>query len=374
MASGIMNWDNLLDYVVQPSDMGLFQRYMLDYTKQFVNAARTPGILSGGQISIVSGMQIQVSAGVVLMPNGQLASFPQLNATLANGDSANPRIDRVEIVLTPTNNTQVVDVNSTSKYLDTLYVASINILSGTPGAAPVAPTATAVNISLGLITVAAAQAALILGNISQAVDTAFITSSIQLGNKNSFLRYNQTLSLLQFSNDGVRYQALGSGGGGGGGGANWQPVDGLAPISQVEYGDRAFLFSQGQGQALSLILKVPTSYLPGSAIKLKLNHYSPSTSGFYKFQTTATLIRKDLDAVSSTANQFNSTNGDLANSTANLNREVTYDLSGPTGLIGSAAPNAGDTILVQISRITPAGTDDAADVRMLPSSTESLFS
>ena len=374
MASGIMNWSNLLDYVVQPSDLALFQTYMLEYSKQYLNGARTPGILFGGQISIVSAMQIQISAGVVQMPNGQLATFPQLTANLASGNAANPRIDRIEIAVTITNNTSVVDVNSTAKFLDTLYVASIVILQGTAAVAPVAPTQTSVNISIGLISVAASQAALLSGNISQAVDTAFITSAITLGDKNSFIRFNRTLSLLQFSNDGVRYQALGSGGGGGGGGANWQPVDGIAPISQIEFGERVFIFSQGQNQAMSLLLKVPTAYLPGSPIKIKLNHYSPSTSGYFKYQATASLVRKDLDAVGSSANQYISTNGDLANSVSNLNREVIYDLSGLTGLIGSASPNPGDTILVQIQRITPAGVDDTDDVRMLPSSTEVLFS
>jgi hypothetical protein len=369
-----MNWDNLLDYVVQPSDMGLFQRYAIDYAKQHLNAARTPGILSGGTISIVSGMQLQVSAGVVQMPSGQLASFPQLNVTLPTGDSSNPRVDRVELSVTATNNTSVVDVNSTAKFLDIVFQPSLVVLPGTPNASPVAPLATSVNISLGLISVSAAQSALILGNINQAVDTAFITSAIQLGDKNAFIRYNRTSSLLQFSNDGVRWQSFGSGGGGGGGGANWQPVDGLSPVIQVEYGDRAFLFSQGEAQAVSLFLKVPSSYLPGSPLKLKLNHYSPSTTGYFKFQATSTLIRKDLDAVYSTTNQFLSTNGDVANSVANLNREVTYNLSGTTGLIGSVSPNPGDTILVQIQRVTPAGTDDLADVRMIPSSTETLFS
>lgn len=374
MYSGLMNWQNLLDYVVQPSDMSLNQAYSNDYAKQHLNAERTKGILFGGQISIVSGMQIQVSAGVMLMPSGQLVTFPQLTANLANGDAANPRIDRIELAAIATNNTMVVDVNSTAKVLDIVYVPSIVVLQGTAAAAPVAQSATLVNISIGLISVTAAQSALILGNISQAVDTAFITSQITLGDKNSFLRYNRTLGLLQFSNDGVRYQALGSGGGGGGGGANWQPVDGIAPVTQLEFSEKVFQFAQGQNQAISLLVKVPSSYLPGSPVKLKLNHYSPSSTGYFKFQATANLIRKDLDALGSTANQYVSTNGDMANSVANLSREVVYDLSGLTGLIGSASANPGDLILIQIQRITPVGVDDTADVRMIPSSTETLFS
>jgi hypothetical protein len=238
----------------------------------------------------------------------------------------------------------------------------------------VAPSPTGANVSIGIVTVPTGSTSVLTGNVSQAIDTAFITSAIQLGNKSAFIRYNQSKSILQFSNDGVRYQGFGSGGGGGGAGANWQDVDGLAVTSQIEFGDKSLLFSQGDNQAVSLFVKVPSGYLSGSPLSMKLNHYSPSASGFFKFQATTTLIRKDVDALGSTANQFVSTNGDVTNMVANQNREVLYDLSSVSGVIGSTTPNPGDLILIQIQRITPTGTpDDTADVRMIPSSTEVSF-
>jgi len=239
----------------------------------------------------------------------------------------------------------------------------------------VIPVQTPSNISIGYINLSAGQAALINGNVNQIVDAGYQVSALMLGDKNSFIRFNQTLGVLQFSNDGVRYQGFGSGGGGGGGGSDWQDVDGAAPIRQIELGDKTLSFSMGQFQAASLFLKVPTSYLPGSPIKMKLNHFSPSASGYFRFQATATLIRKDQDAFGSTTNQYLSTNGDMANAVANQNREVLYDLSSPAGAINGVSPNAGDLILIQVQRITPTGSpEDASDVRMIPGSTEISFS
>ena len=372
---GKMNFLNLLDYTIQPSDMDLFQQYMVDNAKQVLLGSRTPGFIFGGQLTVVAGMQLKLSAGLALFPDGQLVQFPDLTTTLGAADPTNPRYDRIELQYAPLNNTQVVDVNSQTKTLDILFNTTINVIVGTPVVSPTVPVKTSANISAGFVLVPAAAGSIVSGNINQIVDNGFETSAIQLGNKNSFIRFNQTLTQLQFSNGGGLWAAFGSGGGGGGGGANWQAVDGLSPEEEFEFNERAFAFAKGEGQTLALWAKVPTGYLAGTQVKMKLAHYSPSTSGNWQFSVVATLIRKNQDAVSSTANQYTSTNSFTTQSVANQYKEVVYDVTNASGLINGLALTAGDLILIKIQRITPvSGTEDTADVRMIPSSTEVLFS
>lgn len=371
---GRMNWANLLAYEILPADMELFQTYMLDYLSQFIGGTRSPGVISGGQIAVTSGLQFTVSAGVALLPSGQLVSFPMLSGTLAAADASNPRIDRIEIASLLTNNTGVVDINSQSKILDLVYVPSVNIVTGTPSATPVVPTKTSANVSIGYIRISAGQAALIIGNVTQAVDDGFQTSALLLGNKNSFIRFNQNTNLLQFSNDGVRYSALGSGGGGGGS-AVWEPVDGLAPLVMNEYNERSYSFDQGAGQSISLALRVPSSYLQGSPISMKLSHYSGSASGTWRLTAVATLVRTGVDALGSTVNSYASTNGDMANASANQLRSVTYDLTTTTGAINGVGASPGDLIIITLTRTSPSGgTEDTGSVHMIPSTTETAFS
>jgi hypothetical protein len=371
---GKMNWSSLLGYTVQPSDMNLFQTYIDSLSKSLMAGVRTQGILFGGRITTVSGMQLQVSAGAVLMPDGQLITFPQTNFVIPTANPSNPRIDRIELAYTPTNNTGVSDITGNALVLDILYVPSVNINQGTAAATPAAPFKTSANISLGYVSISASQSSILLGNISQDEDVNFESSAIHLGNKSAFIRFSQVNGLLQYSNDGVRYSSFASGGGGGGGGANWTGVDGVAPDVLFEYGEKSLSFAQGQLQAASLWIKIPSGYLSGSPIKMKVSHYSPSATNNFKFIATATLVRKNLDAVTSTANQRPSTNLETVNTLANQYIEQVYDLSSAAGIIGSLAVSPGDLILVQLQRVATVGTEDSGDVRMIPSSTEVLFS
>lgn len=373
MIYGKINWQNLPAYTVQPSDMELFQTYMVNRSQYQVGQTRSVGLISGGVITPTSGLGLSISAGLALMPDGSVIAFPALTATLAAADPTNPRIDRIELSYTPTNNTQVVDTNSITKTLDILYTPSLNIETGTALSTPSPQSPTSSNISLGLVSVTAGQNTLLLGNISQIVDSGLVLSAIQVGPTGS-IRYNRSSSLMQYTNDGIRYQSLGSGGGGGGGGANWQGVVGLAPLENYEIDDRAFQFQSGAGQAMALVQKIGSSYLPGSPIRMKLTHYTPDASGDFLFQATTTLIRKNQDSVFSTALQWVSTNTDQVLSVANQSLEQVYDLSTPAGLIGGVTASPGDSIKIIISRVTPAGIDAPNDVRMIPSSTEILFS
>ena len=74
---GRMNWSNLTNYTVQAADMELFQTYMLQYGKSIAGGSRTKGLIFGGVISVVNNLTIQISAGVALMPDGQILHSEQ---------------------------------------------------------------------------------------------------------------------------------------------------------------------------------------------------------------------------------------------------------------------------------------------------------
>ena len=154
----------------------------------------------------------------------------------------------------------------------------------------------------------------------------------------------------------------------------WQFVSAVAPIETFEFDDRALLFSQGSLQQIVMYLRVRSSYLTGSQINLNVSIYSPGTSNFVKFQTVAYLIRKATDAVTSVANSRTSTLGDTALSTANLYLQQTLDITSTTGTINAVAVNPGDMIKIVLGRVAPTGTEDTNDVRLLPGTTEIVFS
>lgn len=185
---------------------------------------------------------------------------------------------------------------------------------------------------------------------------------------------------LYIASDGTFYRKDSSGtktpvgaGGGGGGGIRWNPVSGSAPIADEEYSDQIYLFEQSAGQKLVAYLKVPESFISGRQIQLFLDAYSPSASNQWKVQATTTLIRKNLDAVDSTTNQKVANSGDKTNTVAKQMRSLTLDLTGSDGTVNSVAVSAGDLLKVEITRIAPAGSEDTADLRLIPNSTEVKF-
>lgn len=166
---------------------------------------------------------------------------------------------------------------------------------------------------------------------------------------------------------------LGSGGGGGGGGANWQPNAGAAPTEDFTYYEKTWLFEQGLTQVLTLWVRVPSGYLAGRKIQMLAGFFSSSAANQWKMQTTATLIRKNNDAITSTTNQEIKDSGDITNAVANRLREITIDLTSATGTINSVAVSAGDLIKIDLTRIAPSGSEDTADINFIPSSTEVKF-
>ena len=142
-------------------------------------------------------------------------------------------------------------------------------------------------------------------------------------------------------------------GGGGGGSLTW--VEGTpSPELLREANVDVYSFSSGDAgvQALYATVKVPSSYIAGSPIKLKMPVYSIIDSGTFLISTVATLVRVGVDLYSTTANQRTSTNTAITSTAGNVGepQAVDFDLTSSIGQINAVAVSAGDYIIVKLIR------------------------
>lgn len=159
--------------------------------------------------------------------------------------------------------------------------------------------------------------------------------------------------------------------GGGGGALKWVCADGLCPTRTQENEAEVYLYQNAILAYLYTTIRVPTTYVAGSQINLKLPFYSPDASNTVQFQCLATLIRPGTTSFASTTNQRTSTNAATTLASANRLETQTCDLSSNTGEINSVAIAAGDVIKVRVKRIT---TDTStSDARLVPDAAEVTF-
>lgn len=353
-----------------------------------------------------------------------LGSDTSLNVTTP--DSTHPRIDLVcvksalidEITAERNYKDPTADTVSAEDFVvQKDWSSTLSVVAGTPGAVPAAPAVPAGYIKIAEVLVAAVSGISGSGSVTDSrtlmpvgadlkIDTtgavritagasvSLQTAILQIDAflKNGYQEYcdfdelgadpaspGASKARLYFKG-GVWYgrtasgiSPLGSGSGGGGGGANWQPVAGAGPVPDYEYNEKVWKFSPGMTQALELWVKVPSGYIAGRPITLKVHAYSPNAADQWKLQAVSTLVRKNTDAIDSTANQNTADGGDVTNTVANMLVEEEILLSSALGTINSVAINPGDLLKVELSRVAPAGTEDAEDLRLIPSATEVLF-
>lgn len=166
--------------------------------------------------------------------------------------------------------------------------------------------------------------------------------------------------LLTFMGDnGTAFTPLG--GGGAGGSLKWVE-NGPSPelIKEANVEVYAYALGDAGSQALYALVRVPTSYVAGRQISLKIPVYSVDASGTFLIQSVATLIRTGTDTFSSTTNQRTSTNSAITASGGNQNipQSVVLDLTSSSGQINSVAVTAGDYIIVKLQRGTDTATSD----------------
>jgi hypothetical protein len=165
---------------------------------------------------------------------------------------------------------------------------------------------------------------------------------------------------------------IGSGGGGGGSGIVWDESANAPVKSLASTGFSLYSFEAGYSQELYTEIHVPSTYVAGDPIALKIKAYSISTSGNFLLTAQATLIRAENDDIASTTNQRTTTNSAIAMSSSNDSeiQKISLDITDSSGQINGVAVAASDTILVRLYRNTD--TDTGA-VLLLHKQTEVTF-
>ncbi len=163
---------------------------------------------------------------------------------------------------------------------------------------------------------------------------------------------------------------VGSGGGGAGGGITWIE-EANAPLYSYEFGRKVAEFAAGLEQVLICAVDVPLGYSAGAQLVMRVKLVSASTTGDINFKTLATLIRTDVDLISSTSNQRTSTNDPFTTGagTASKPTILAFDLTSSDGEINGEAVSPGDTILVELRRQI-SGDTSTDTAKILLNSTE----
>lgn len=148
-------------------------------------------------------------------------------------------------------------------------------------------------------------------------------------------------------------------GGGGGSGLTWEE-SANSPQKTIENGMAVYVFEASLAQELFTELHVPSTYVAGNPIVLKIKAYIVSVSGTMLLTAQSTLVRAEVDDVSSTTNQRTTTNTAITMSAANDQeiQKINLDVTASDGTVNSVAVAAGDTLAIRLYRNT---TDTATD-------------
>jgi hypothetical protein len=405
-------------------DRVLFE--LVDRTEDaFFDDSFLVGFLSSTSITVNAGLGFQTDATVDASEPQKRALYRASSPTV-NLTPPDASLDRIDIVCVkharvdgPTESRKFKNASTlviTNENLVTTedWEAEILVVAGTPDASPVAPATPAGYIKIAELDVTAvsglAGAGAITDNRTQmpigaianlntlgynrltaaaSVPLSTLMAEIDGFLQNGSLDRNDFLDLVSdptapaannlrlYNKGGVLFTRnnagdvvpVGSGGGGGGGGANWLGD----ALEATEFGQQVWQFQQNAGQTLSLYIKIPQGYLPGRQITAYLGIYSPGATDNVQMRLTSSLIRKDVDAIDSVANQEINDSGDVLLDNANEFRELALDVTTAIGQINSFGVNPGDMVKLELQRIAPSGSENTQDIRFIPSSTEVVF-
>lgn len=192
--------------------------------------------------------------------------------------------------------------------------------------------------------------------ISRATDPTSVAVSAPIG------------SLLIHPSTGEIYKKLDSGSStnwvrlGTPGGHNQIAWDEIAnsPLQTVDNNMLIHSFESGLAQELYTTLVVPAWYSAGRPISLGILAYSAATANNWLMRAQATLIRSEVDAVTSTTNQRTTTNSAISGSAgiANETQKISLDITSTTGQINSVSVSPLDVIVVRLYRDTDTASED----------------
>jgi hypothetical protein len=169
--------------------------------------------------------------------------------------------------------------------------------------------------------------------------------------------YAKTDGLVYTKDDAGSETPIGSGGGGGN-----LVISEIAnsPVRSFLANMPVYSFGAGLDQSLYVTVNIPSSYVAGKPVKLKIKAFNEDTSGTILISALAVLVRAEVDDYDSTTNTHSSTNSAITMSAANDKemQKITLDLSSATGTVNSEAIAAGDVLIVRIYRNTDTATGD----------------
>lgn len=169
MQLGNINFSALARLLWKSADHFLpMQTFYLNYISTMYKAVHSPGVISGCEVSLVSGLTVEIATGTVLFDNGELVNIlSPIQQTMAAADPTNPRIDRVNLIHSTDDGSSVTLTTGGSAVFDKLQNGSGAVQTGTPAGSPSAPVKTAGAISVALVNVAATQTVLAAEDLDQ---------------------------------------------------------------------------------------------------------------------------------------------------------------------------------------------------------------
>lgn len=151
---------------------------------------------------------------------------------------------------------------------------------------------------------------------------------------------------------------------GSGGGSSYldlfAPDDGTGAIeTRVGY-QKALTFGVGQAQKVVGVVKVPSSYVAGSQITMKLDGFTLDTTGtnLKSLSYQASLVRDGTDPIGYTGNQFNGSINFVPQASGNVITTQTVQLTDSTGKINAVSVSPGDEIEILLQESGSLGTQD----------------
>lgn len=146
---------------------------------------------------------------------------------------------------------------------------------------------------------------------------------------------------------------------GGGGPTIYWVQDGSSPSQVLSNNVLLYEFDYTLNQSLYTMIKVPNSYTTGSQLNLRFVLYNVAASGTILMQTVSTLIRTGTDLITSTTNQYTSTNSTFNGLIGDATPfAITCDLTDSNGKINSVSVSAGDLIKITFSRASGTATQN----------------
>lgn len=170
MALGQVNYPVLNNYTVTPQDMTDLQTYLQDNIRLLLRNGFNSGVVTGCEVIPGAGFEVTIKAGTIVTPDGRLVVIENdLTVPLDASDSANPRIDRIELEYSLSNDRTGDNEDGVNVVVTRKVVGVASKLAGVAAPNPVAPNKSSAKVSLGIVNIQAAASVIASSAINTSV-------------------------------------------------------------------------------------------------------------------------------------------------------------------------------------------------------------